>query len=505
MISKKHVARNMLWNGLGMVCYAVVGFLISPYLLYQLGDEAYGLWIVIGSLTSYFGLLDLGIRGSVGRYVAFHRAAHDRQGINSSISTALACTLVPATIVILFALPVQYFFFRFFSVPPGEVVQVRLALWLIIVNLALSFPLSLFDGLLWAGQRFDLINAIEIVFTILRAGTSYYVVRVGYGLPGLGMAILTITILSGVAKAIAAYWDDPELQIRWSNVNRASARSLLGYGSVNLVITITRLSRIQAITLVIGSMMGSATVAIYSFARRLIDYWESAIVSATGVLTPLATAIHSQGHGDRQQVLMVEGGKYTAATSFFFLGFFLSLGRPLILLWIGPKFLFAADLLIILALGEVLPLSQSVTGNILLAMARHRRIAVTMMFELLTIIALGLPLGIQYGLTGFCIVVASTGLVFRGLVILYYGCRIVGVPVIHYLRSALLPAILVASIPALILKGATTLHPVLNFSWFLAYCVFYSVLCAIAYLPLLGIEGVKSLILSAKRLLGGSR
>ena len=65
------VARNIVWNWAGMIFEMVAGFLLAPYLVRRLGVTTYGLWIVIGAFTGYFALLDLGLRGSVGRQLAY--------------------------------------------------------------------------------------------------------------------------------------------------------------------------------------------------------------------------------------------------------------------------------------------------------------------------------------------------------------------------------------------------------------------------------------------------
>ena len=39
----------------------LAGFVIAPFLVHRLGELRYGEWILIASMTNYFGLLDLGI------------------------------------------------------------------------------------------------------------------------------------------------------------------------------------------------------------------------------------------------------------------------------------------------------------------------------------------------------------------------------------------------------------------------------------------------------------
>src|SRR5678816_2847734 len=86
---RRKIARYVLWYVSGMSAGMLVGFVVAPFLIHRLGETGYGLWVLIGSLTGYFGLLDLGVRGSVGRFIAYHRAQGDQRGVNATLTTAL--------------------------------------------------------------------------------------------------------------------------------------------------------------------------------------------------------------------------------------------------------------------------------------------------------------------------------------------------------------------------------------------------------------------------------
>ena len=57
---KRQILRNVgsSWFALGV--NVVSGIFLSPYILHRLGDTAFGLWILIFSITGYYGLFDLG-------------------------------------------------------------------------------------------------------------------------------------------------------------------------------------------------------------------------------------------------------------------------------------------------------------------------------------------------------------------------------------------------------------------------------------------------------------
>jgi O-antigen/teichoic acid export membrane protein len=201
MSFQRSLARNVIWNWAGMVALMLAGFLVAPFLVHRLGETVYGLWILIASLTSYFGLFDLGVRGSVGRYIAFHRARDDRVRVNATLSTALTILCGTALAVLAGTFALSWLFFRIFDVPAAEVDETRLALLVVGVNLALTFPLNVFDATLWAFQRFDLLNAIDIPAVILRTALTFYFIGTGHGLVTLALVTLLTTVAGSLVKA----------------------------------------------------------------------------------------------------------------------------------------------------------------------------------------------------------------------------------------------------------------------------------------------------------------
>ena len=73
-MSTPSASRNAVANTLGYAIAIAISFVQAPFLIHQLGDERYGIWTLIGLVTGYYGLLDLGTRGAVGFFVARARA-----------------------------------------------------------------------------------------------------------------------------------------------------------------------------------------------------------------------------------------------------------------------------------------------------------------------------------------------------------------------------------------------------------------------------------------------
>src|ERR1700751_1047822 len=75
------------WVSLGVSI--LVGVFLSPFILHHLGDTAFGVWVLIFSVTGYYGLFDLGIRSSVVRYVSKFTATKEDEELDKIVNTSL--------------------------------------------------------------------------------------------------------------------------------------------------------------------------------------------------------------------------------------------------------------------------------------------------------------------------------------------------------------------------------------------------------------------------------
>src|SRR5262245_56579081 len=170
--SRSPVARRLLvgavTNWLAFAATLLVGFFLTPYLVRRLGDGQYGVWAFVESILAYFTLFDLGIAACVVRYVARFHATGDRTELNRLASTTLALFLGLG--VILFAvasalLPTSLPSLEESGMPASEVLGLAL---LMLGNLAVTLPLSLFPSILDGLERFALKSLIRIVVLAIR-------------------------------------------------------------------------------------------------------------------------------------------------------------------------------------------------------------------------------------------------------------------------------------------------------------------------------------------------
>src|SRR5439155_6631706 len=165
----------------------IIAFFISPFVVRHLGDSAYGVWVLVGSLTGYLGLLDLGVRGAVTRYVSSFHALGDHKEASRVASSALMIFICAGVLAILVSFILAVFAVDWFQIPPTYRAAARIILVIAGVNIAVSLTSGVFGGILVALQRFDLTNLIEVVSGIIRTAAIIAVLLSGHGLVTLAV------------------------------------------------------------------------------------------------------------------------------------------------------------------------------------------------------------------------------------------------------------------------------------------------------------------------------
>lgn len=445
MSSNRSIKLNMIWNVSGLLAEMVTGFVCMPLLIHRLGEASYGVWVVIGSMTSYFGLLDLGVRGSIGRFVALYSSKDDPVGVNKTLISGLTWLFVASTSICLIGFLMTSLFFRVFDVPQQNYDLVVLTIRIVLVQIGVYLIGTAFDAMLWGLQRFDLINYVDIPAAFMRLGLTYALIAEENDLSKVAMIALGLSLFNLVLKSWLCYRSYPLLQIRFKYFERESLKEVLAFGSWNLVGSISKVTKRQFPPLLIGSMLGLAALAPFSVADRILTAFGFLLGAVTGVITPFATNLHGKGQNGQQKNLFIKGGYYNSIISSCLVVFLLIFSEILIKEWVGKTYEGVSTLLLILLAGEYLGATQYITSGILQATAKHRLSAVSAILEMAMVFGLAKYLIPTHGIVGAILATAIPAFIFRGVITILQGCVVTNTSLITYLLRSFFPPLIVSS------------------------------------------------------------
>src|SRR5262249_10213559 len=119
-IIRHRVLRSTALNFIGKLIGLGAAFLLTPFILHQLGAGHYGLWVLVGSVVAYGSLLDLGIAGAVIKYVAEYRTRGENEQAQSLVATALSLYCFIGLIAVALSAILAPIFLNLFNVLPNE-------------------------------------------------------------------------------------------------------------------------------------------------------------------------------------------------------------------------------------------------------------------------------------------------------------------------------------------------------------------------------------------------
>ena len=433
---KSQILRNVgsSWFALGV--NVLVGIFLSPFIIHRLGDDAFGLWVIIFSVTGYYGLFDLGIRSSIVRYVAKYSATDEHDELNRLVNTAMFSYSAIGIISMLITLVAAYYVNSILRISPAFVVTARWLLLMVGTSVSLGFPLGVFGGILEGLQRFYLLNFTSISATALRAVLIVLALQHGRGLLTVALITVGMPLLSALVNAAAVFRHVP-LHFATRYVSRSSLRRIASYSGTTFLIIIAGRLRFKTDALVIGTFVSAAAVTYFTIGSRLIDYASETVSSLAQIFVPMSSQSHATGDLQALRKIFVVGNRACSFIIFPITVILTILGKSTIEAWVGPKYVATSyPVLLVLLYPTTLMLAQSASGRTLWGMAKHRTWAYVVLAEGISNLILSVVLVRRYGIMGDAI---GTAIPLACSMIFFlprHLCRLLGIKIATYLYRA---------------------------------------------------------------------
>jgi O-antigen/teichoic acid export membrane protein len=435
------VARNLFTRYLVIFTDASIGVLVLPFNVHHLGPSAWGLWMLMTSLNTYFSVLDLGYGGSITRFVAYYRAKRDVVSLNEILSTLFTLFAAVGVVAYLVFVVVSYHITSIFNIEPDQVHTAQMVLLVTGVFVSLGFPFSVFGGLINGFQRYDINNIVGIATSIVAAAVNVVMLLAGCSLVQLVVATTAVRIAAFLIYRRNAYRVFPALLIRPSRFRWSRLKEVTGFSIYVSVMDWSSKLNYSIDALVIGAYLSPAAVALWTVPQRIAEFLQRLTNQLNGVLFPVIVDSHAAERPDHLRVIFVQGTRVSLFLVVPLGAALFMLAGPLIRSWVGPQFEPSVPIVQILVTVIAIRVGGA-TGTILLKGAGcHRLLALANAGSAIANLALSLWWVRRYGLIG-----QALGTLFPVAAVCIFvvwpaACRRVGIGITEALRAAVWPTL----------------------------------------------------------------
>jgi len=423
-MQKNNVLVSVFSNWANLVLSVVMAFFVSPILVNQLGDESYGIWVIIVSITGYFTVLDFGVNTAIVRFISKFTALKDNKSAIEVYSSSFALFSVIAAVVVLSTAIFAIFFKDIFKIEAFSWEYLYVVFFIVGLDLALNLVFSVLMGTLRGVQRFFEINVISMTVSLVKNILLVYMLYEGHSLLALASLQLSASMVRFALQYLCIKKNHSFLKFRVSSINKSTLKSLYDYSIYSFLIAIAAKVIFFTDSIVIGSLVSVSQVTYYAIPAMIMEYMEKFIWAIVGVLIPIISAQEAVGDGSKNQKLYLLGTKYTLLLiSPIFLVLFI-VGDDFIRMWMGENYgTPSGEILVILLTGYAFFLSQLVAHGILKGISKHKVLAFILCGEALINLGLSVLLAPEYGIKGVALGTVIPFIVVNVLLLPIYTCR----------------------------------------------------------------------------------
>jgi O-antigen/teichoic acid export membrane protein len=457
------IMRSVVFGGLRYVFIAPIPFIMTPLILHRIGVEGYGTWAVFLAINGLTSLADLGLVGTLSKFVAEYYARQDFDALARLMGSGLALFLLLDLVIgVAVWCASQLLVARLFrggTTPNAELVLLlRCFLIVIAANILSQLFASVTSGL----QRLDLTHMVSAANVIMNAVFGGVLLLRGVGLRGLvygyvGSAILTIGVYLILVRKLL-----PQVPLNPLRVDRTEARKMFGY-SVRLYITQAAVvvhNQVEKVFLAL--LVGVASVGWYDIASDVALKMRGIIGLILSPVFPAASELNALGDQSRMKELYYRSHKYLALVGVPVVCYVAAVSNRFVALWLGPHLKMIALPLSILLAVNFFNLTSG-PGFMIFAGSGNLRPGVqSAILAIVLNVILSLGLIYKFGFAG-AVMGTAGALIIASAYFMAVFHRQSGYPVFRVLKESYLKPILFS---ILLLALILAIHPTKSLSWF---------------------------------------
>lgn len=298
--------RNSFYNVATGVIKAGCTVVITPVLIRLLGLEKYGLWVIVTSFLSLAAIAEAGLTISTTVFLTEDIATSNKSGFSKTLTSSLGIMLIVA---LSYAAIINLCMGNFLSIFPklGQVDKEILesSLRLISISIFLQLMQQVLVGVEQAYQQYRLMNLLEVSQLLLTGAASIIISQI-YGdifYLAQGQVVISIIFFVCHVKLVTSLINDNFSKFQFSIKKSAL---IIKYSFFNWVSVLSMTLFSRGDRLIVGSVLGPSTLAIYAAILESSAVITSFTTRSVSPILPIVSSIKNTSSHDQELNSQIE-------------------------------------------------------------------------------------------------------------------------------------------------------------------------------------------------------
>ena len=436
------IKMGTLLSYLQMALSVIIGIVYTPIMIRLLGRNEYGLYNTVASTISVLSILSLGFNSGYIRYYARYKKEENKEAVYRLNGLFILIFGIIGLISLLCGLYLTNHLQLVFSegLTTEEYKTARILMLLLTINLAVSFPMSVFQNIISANERFFFLKLLGLLRTVLGPMLTLPILLMGYRSIGMVTVTLLVSFITDVCYLV---YTKARLQERFifHSFEKGLLKSLFVYtGFIALNIIIDQINW-NVDKVLLGRFRGTAEVAVYTVGFSLYQYYMQISTAVSGVFTPRIHRIYNEWKAQPQEMnrrftdLFIVVGRI----QFLILGLVASgvilFGRAFIHFWVGDGFEASFLVALLLILPASIALIQNTGIEIQRAENKHQFRSIVYFAMAVINIGVSIELCKRYGAPGSAFGTSVSLIIANGVIMNIYYHKKCGINILLFWKT----------------------------------------------------------------------
>ena len=441
-----------------MIAQNIIAIVYTPVMLRLLGQSEYGLYQLVYSVVSYLGLLSFGFGSAYVRFYSRYKVKDDQEGIAKLNGMFMIVFTVIAMIALLaggvLVGNVNNLFSK--SLTASEISTARILMSLMVINLAISFPSSVFDSFVTAHECYFFQRVISLLQTVLNPFLALPLLLMGYK----SISLVVVTTILTVSKFIINYWyctKKLKMKFIFKNMNFSLLKEIGVFSFYIFINMIVDQINWSVDKFILGIFGGTTAVAIYAVGGQINTMYMSLSTSISSVFIPRVNKIVAIDENNNKELteLFTRVGRIQFIILAMVIGGFIVIGQYFINVWAGNDYNNAYYVALLLIIPVTVPLIQNLGIEIQRAKNMHKFRSIIYFLIAIGNVFISIPLVQLFGEIGAALGTCLTMILGNIILMNWYYQTKIGLNIKAFFKSMIRPTIvlIIAYMEGLLVKS----------------------------------------------------
>lgn len=398
-MKKNEIKSGAIIGYINMIANIIVTFVYTPIMLKLMGNEEFGLYSLVSSVISYLSVLDMGFGNAMIRFISKAQAKkeYDKEKEINGLFLILYSAIGIITIFIGIAL-INNIQKLFPALTQDEIGKAKVIMEILILTIAISFPLSIFDSYVMACEKFKFLKILNLVKTISIPLTMLPLLFLGY--KAIAMVIVTsiFNIMYHICTLLCCFKKlNMKIYISKGKFNVELFKNIFNYSFFVFLGLIVDTVFNNTDQVILGSVCGTVAVSIYSVGSKIINMNTTVSTTLSGLFLPKITKMLEEKEADYKiSNLFLKVSRIQIYLMVLISSGFIVYGKQFLNLWVGGGYEQTYYIILLIILPALIPLTQNIGISIIQAKNKHQFRSVVYFIIAIINVILTIPLAKRF-------------------------------------------------------------------------------------------------------------